>query len=250
MTEFNDFAKLLAEKSGEIIKKYHRTKVTIESKKDESPVTVADKAAEEVMRELIMKEFPEHGIIGEEFGKHNVAAEYQWVLDPIDGTKSFITGTVNFGTLIALLKNNEPVFGVINQPVLNDFMIGDGTVTTLNNEVVTMRELKNVNEATMLTSCYKDIGKYHDGSKFDKLMQQVKIFRTWGDAYGYSLLAAGFADIMVDAVMSLWDLAAIIPVIRGAGGIITDYYGEDPMTGNSILAANPDLHKQALALIK
>ncbi|PIP77763.1 MAG: histidinol-phosphatase, partial [Ignavibacteria bacterium CG22_combo_CG10-13_8_21_14_all_37_15] len=125
MNELKKFSKYLADESGKIIRSYFRTHIPVDSKADESPVTIADKTAEEKMRELIMKEFPQHGIIGEEFGTHNESAEYKWILDPIDGTKSFITGTVTFGTLIALTKNGEPVLGVINQPVLNEFLIGD-----------------------------------------------------------------------------------------------------------------------------
>jgi fructose-1,6-bisphosphatase/inositol monophosphatase family enzyme len=121
--DFKDFTKLLAIASGSVIKKYWRKQITINSKADESPVTIADKKAEEVMRELISKEFPEHGIIGEEFPPINETAEYKWILDPIDGTKSFICGTVTFGTLIALTRNDEPLLGVINQPILNEYLM-------------------------------------------------------------------------------------------------------------------------------
>ena len=158
MNEFKRFSKLLADESGKIIKKYFRTNLAIDSKLDDSPVTIADKTAEEVMRNLIMKEFPDHGILGEEFGKHNEGAEYQWVLDPIDGTKSFICGAQSFGTLIALLKNGEPILGVINQPVLNDFLIGDNEKTFLNENEVKVRKCDNIKNAVLLSTDHYAFG--------------------------------------------------------------------------------------------
>ena len=127
--EIIPFIKYLARKSADIIKNYYRMPIEIEKKADDSPVTIADKKTEEFLRESIIKEFPEHGILGEEFGEVNPDAEYKWVLDPIDGTKSFISGTPLFGTLIALLQNGNPVLGAINLPILNELLIGDGTLT-------------------------------------------------------------------------------------------------------------------------
>jgi histidinol phosphatase-like enzyme (inositol monophosphatase family) len=249
MKEFLPFVKLLAEESGKIIKNYFRTTISIESKADSSPVTIADKKAEEVMRQMIMKEFPDHGILGEEFGKHNEQSEFQWILDPIDGTKSFICGTVTFGTLIALLKNGEPVFGVINQPILNEFLIGDNYSAELNGQQVKVRECNNLSEAILLTTDHLHIEKYQDAAKFDSLIRKVKLYRNWGDCFGYYLVATGFADVMVDPVMSVWDSMAVIPVIRGAGGIITDYYGNDPVKGNSIIASSKGLHSEVIKIL-
>ncbi len=140
LSEFKDFAKHLSNLSGEIIKSYFRKQISIDSKHDSTPVTVADKKAEDLMRNEIMKQYPEHGILGEEFGIHNNDAEFQWVLDPIDGTKSFICGSVTFGTLIALVKNGQPVLGVINQPILNEFLIGDNKSAILNGDKVNVKE--------------------------------------------------------------------------------------------------------------
>lgn len=249
MKEFKDFAKLLSDKSGQIIKSYFRTNVAIDTKSDMSPVTIADKKAEETMRELIMKEFPEHGILGEEFGTYNEGAEYQWILDPIDGTKSFICGTVTFGTLIALLKNGQSVLGVINQPILNEFLIGDNDTALLNGASVKCRECNDLSTAVLLTTDHLNIEEYQNAQKFDKLMHQVKLYRNWGDCYGYYLVATGFADIMIDPVMSVWDTMALIPVIRGAGGIITDYQGGDAVTGNSVVAAAKGIHSKVINIL-
>jgi histidinol phosphatase-like enzyme (inositol monophosphatase family) len=246
---FKSFSKLLAEKSGEIIGNYFRKKIVIDSKQDQSPVTIADKKSEEIMRELIMKEFPEHGIIGEEFGKHNEDAEYQWILDPIDGTKSFICGAVTFGTLIALAKNGEPIIGVINQPILNEFLIGDNSSTELNGIKVSVRNCGNLSDAVLLTTDHLNIKKHQDIKKFEDLLTKIKLYRNWGDCYGYYLVATGFADVMIDPVMSIWDTMALIPVVKGAGGTITDYHGNDPVKGNSIIASSPGIHSAIIKLL-
>lgn len=248
--EFEPFFRLLAEESGAIIRKYFRTGVQTETKLDDSPVTIADRSAEEKIRELIMKEFPEHGILGEEFGIHNDGAEWQWILDPIDGTKSFICGTVTFGTLIALTRSGKPVLGLINQPVLNEFLIGDNNSAELNGVPVKVRNTGNLNQAVLLTTDHLNIAKYRDITAFENLMKNVKIYRNWGDCYGYYLLATGYADIMIDPIMHLWDTMAVIPVVKGAGGVITDYYGGNAETGDSVLASSPALHPEVLSYLR
>lgn len=249
LNELKTFSKILADESGKIILRYFRSKVNIETKNDESPVTIADKKAEEIMRLLISKEFPDHGILGEEFGVTNESAEYQWILDPIDGTKSFITGTVTFGTLIALLKNGQPVFGVINQPVLNEFLIGDNESAELNNVQVKVRECGKIENATLLTTDHLNIEKFQNSKAFENLMRRVKMYRQWGDCYGYYLVATGFADIMIDPIMSVWDTMALIPIIRGAGGKITDYQGNDPVRGNSTVATAGNIHEDVISVL-
>lgn len=249
MNELKAFCKELADASGKIIKGYFRNEITIETKKDASPVTIADKKAEEIMREMIMKHYPGHGIIGEEFGKHNPGAEYQWVLDPIDGTKSFVCGAVTFGTLIALTKNGEPILGVINQPVLDEFLIGDNETSLLNGKQVKTRSCPALKDAVLLTTDHLNIAKYQDKGKFDNLISTVKLYRSWGDCYGYYLLATGYADIMIDPAMSIWDLMALIPVVKGAGGIITDYHGNSAAHGTSIIAAVKEIHSEVIRML-
>jgi myo-inositol-1(or 4)-monophosphatase len=249
MKEFKLFAKQLALASGKLICNYYRTNISVEKKADESPVTIADKKAEELMRKLIMKEYPEHGIVGEEFGIYNPGAEYKWILDPIDGTKSFICGTPLFGTLIALTKNNEPIIGVINHPILKEFLIGDNNSAQLNGLHIKIKDVQSLSEAVLLTTDYFLIEKYKNINLFNALTKQVRLTRTWGDCYGYYLLAAGYAQIMIDPIMSLWDLMALIPIVKGAGGIITDYEGNDPAKGNSIVAATPNIHKSVINIL-
>ena len=249
LKEFKQFCKLLSVESGKIIKDYFRTKLDLETKSDDTPVTIADKKAEETMRNMIMKEFPDHGILGEEFGNYNEDAEYRWVLDPIDGTKSFVCGTITFGTLIALLKNGEPILGVINQPVLDEYLIGDNESAQLNGETVQLRKCNSLDEAVLLTTDHLAIYNYQNGPRFEELIRKVKLYRQWGDCYGYYLLATGYADIMIDPIMSTWDSMALIPVIKGAGGMISDYSGKSPVSGNSIVASTVELHPEVIELL-
>jgi myo-inositol-1(or 4)-monophosphatase len=250
LKEYTLFAQNLAEISAKIIKGYFRANITIDTKADQSPVTIADKKAEELMRSTIMKNFPEHGIIGEEFGNYNENSEYQWILDPIDGTKSFICGAITFGTLIALTKNGKPILGIINQPVLNECLIGDNETAKLNGVKVNVRNQSELSDSVLLTTDHLNIQKYQNIDKFNILIHRVKLYRNWGDCYGYYLVATGFADIMIDPVMSVWDSMALIPVIRGAGGTITDYQGNDPVAGKSIIAAgSAGVHKEVIKIL-
>lgn len=242
LKEFEKICYLLADESGKIIKHYFRQNVNIDYKSDDSPVSTADLKAEEVMRKIIEKEFPEHGILGEEFGHTRPEAEYQWILDPIDGTKSFVCGCPLFGTLIALTKNGEPILGVINLPMLNEFLIGDNYSTKLNGEILKIRDCKEIKSATLLFTDLINIEKYQDIVKFKKLISMVKLYRDLGDCYGYYLLCTGFADLMIDPIMNFWDVAAVIPIVKGAGGIITDFQGNNKSQLTSVVASSKDIH--------
>ncbi|PTY06459.1 histidinol-phosphatase [Opitutaceae bacterium EW11] len=247
---YRTFLVELAERSGDFIRPYFADHaVAVETKSDASPVTIADRGAEELMRKLIAKRFPDHGVIGEEFGEDRPQAEWVWVLDPIDGTKSFMTACPLFGTLIALLHNGQPVLGAIHQPVLRQLAIGDGASATLNGKPIRARATSQLSDATLLTSDVLNLAKYQNGAACDRLASQVKLYRTWGDCYGYLLLASGWADIMLDPIMNPWDIAALIPIVRGAGGVITDWQGGDPMAGSSIVAATKPLHSQVLDIL-
>ena len=233
----------LAAQSGDFIRPFFGSPdLVVETKSDATPVTLADRGAEELMRGLIQKKFPSHGVMGEELGNDRADAEFVWVLDPIDGTKSFISGVPLWGTLIALLHRGQPVLGVIHQPILKQLMIGDDVTTTLNGRAVRVRPMARIEDATLLTTNVQSPAKYQNGPAFDSLAARAKLFRTWGDCYGYLLVAGGWADVMCDPIMNPWDIAALIPVIRGAGGIITDWQGRDPVNAKSIVAAGPALH--------
>ena len=252
LKEMNPFIKEITKHTSQIIKQYYRKEIVVDYKADHSPVTIADKKVEEYIVQRITKKFPDHKILGEESGMINAgsSSKYEWVIDPIDGTKSFIHGVPLFGTLLALLENNEPIFGVYHNPILDDLLIGDNFICLYNDQPVTVRDCKDLSDALILTTDHFLIGEYHQQTTFDHLVKQCKLYRTWADAYGYFLLAAGYADIMLDPIMSKWDLMALIPIIRGAGGMITDYHGNNPALGNSIVAAAPKIHKKVIEMLK
>lgn len=249
LKEFTEFISTLAEKSGEIIKPYFaQADLAIEIKEDQTLVTQADRQAEAVMRDLIRKRYPEHGILGEEFGQENTSAEFVWTLDPIDGTISFARGCPLFGTLIGLLHGGKPILGAINHPVLNQLCIGNNTETTLNGRTVRLQATGHLSEAMLLTTDIASIGN-HRRKGFEELLKRVRLYRTWGDCYGYLLVASGGADIMLDPMMNPWDILPLVPIIQGANGVITTWSGTDASQGDSCVVANKILHSQVLEIL-
>jgi histidinol phosphatase-like enzyme (inositol monophosphatase family) len=249
LKEFTEFIYTLAEKSGEIIKPYFaQADLAIEIKEDQTLVTHADRQAEAVMRDLIRKRYPQHGILGEEFGPENASAEFVWILDPIDGTFSFARGCPLFGTLIGLLHSGEPILGAINHPVLNQLCIGNNSETTLNGRAIRLRETCDLSEAMLLTTDIESIGN-HRRKGLEELLKRTRLYRTWGDCYGYLLVASGGADIMLDPMMNPWDILPLVPIIQGANGVITTWSGTDASQGDSCVVANKTLHPQVLQIL-
>ena len=232
-----------------MILQYYDTNINEETKQDDTPVTIADQRLEELIREKIVSTFPEHGIIGEEFGSERTDSEFVWVIDPIDGTKSFLSGVPLFGTLIGLIHQDQPVMGVFYQPILDKTMIGDGKKTFLNDMPVRCSSVDSIQNAKLMVTDINDIQKYQNLTNFLNLMAQIKLTRTWGDCFGYYLLAQGSADIMLDPIVSVWDTTAIIPIIMGAGAKITDWKGKSPINGNSLVAASCEIHDEVLSIL-
>ncbi len=243
------FARRLADESAQVIKHYFHHGFAVELKADQTPVTVADRQAETVMRELITREFPDHGILGEEFGHDRPDARYQWVLDPIDGTKSFVAGSYLYGTLIALLEDGRPILGVINQPIIGHLLIGTGTETRLNDQLVTVRPCREINEAFLVSTYHNEVGEYQNAARYGALVEQVWRYRTWGDCHGYYLLATGGVDIMTDPILNEWDLMALIPIIEGAGGRITDWHGNAVIGGSGAVATAGAIHDAVIRVL-
>ena len=244
-----EFIRLLAEESGALIRRYFRSGYSVDSKTDETPVTIADRQAEERMRELIRQRYPSHGILGEEYGHHQPEAPFQWVLDPIDGTKNFISHGYLFGTLIALVHEQKALLGAIHQPILQDLLIGDGGTAWLNGDPVRVRACAGIEDAVFLTTDHYNVANFHNGPAFEKVAQRAALYRTWGDCHGYYLVAVGGADVMTDPVMNFWDRAALVPIIEGAGGRITDWQGGDPLYGNGVIASGGDIHEELIRLL-
>jgi inositol-phosphate phosphatase / L-galactose 1-phosphate phosphatase / histidinol-phosphatase len=242
----------LADAARPIVARHFRTPVVIDDKSDKSPVTIADRDAEAAMRALLAQAVPEHGVFGEEHGAERTDAEYVWVLDPIDGTKAFITGLPIFGTLIALLHRGKPVLGVIDQPVLGERWLGTaGQSSTLNGKPIRVRPCEALERAYMYsTAPLMSPGELEN--RHATLAKQVKLFRWGGDCYAYGLLAAGHVDLVVENSLKLYDFAALVPVIKGAGGLITDWRGQelDMNSDGSVLAAgDPAIHRAASQIL-
>ncbi len=224
----------LAETAGAAIRPYFRAEFGLESKSDATPVTLADRAAEAAIRVILESERPGDGIIGEEYGTVREAASRQWVIDPIDGTTSFVAGRPIFGTLIALMEDGWPVLGLIDQPILKERWIGAvGHPTTFNGVPVKTRSCPDLAQAILSTTspnCFSA----HEGEHFMALAAKTAHRRLiWGgDCYNYALLASGHIDIVVEAGLKIHDFAALIPVVEGAGGMMCDWAGE-PLNSES-----------------
>jgi histidinol phosphatase-like enzyme (inositol monophosphatase family) len=246
--ELVDLAHRLADAARPIVRRYFRSRLTVDDKTDASPVTVADREAESAMRTLLTAHVPQHGVFGEEHGAVRTDAEYVWVLDPIDGTKAFITGLPIFGTLIALLHRGRPVMGIIDQPILGERWLGiDGERSTFNGQPIGVRACCDLGQAYMYSTAPIMFSGAMEQRHAD-LTQRVKLFRWGGDCYAYGLLAAGHVDLVVENSLKLYDFAALVPVIKGAGGLITDWLGRelDMHSDGSVLAAgDAALHRQA-----
>ncbi|MBV9686783.1 MAG: histidinol-phosphatase, partial [Alphaproteobacteria bacterium] len=221
------FAATLADAAGEIIRPYFRKPLAVDDKPDLSPVTVADRAAEEVMRSLIESRFPEHGIVGEEFGRIRDDAEFVWVLDPIDGTKSFISAVPLFGTLIALTRDRRPILGIIDQPISRERWVGvAGRTTSFNGAVVHSRACSALATATLFATT-PDMFKGADADTFARVSTAVKLTRFGADCYAHGLVASGFIDLVLEAGLKPYDFCAMVPIVEGAGGIATDRRAAD-----------------------
>jgi inositol-phosphate phosphatase/L-galactose 1-phosphate phosphatase/histidinol-phosphatase len=242
----------LADAAGGAIRPYFRRPLAVHDKADLSPVTAADRAAEAAMRSLIERRFPEHGIIGEEFGRLRDAAEFVWVLDPIDGTKSFISGVPLFGTLIALTRDTRPVLGIIDQPISCERWVGTtGRPTTFNGTAVRCRSCPGLGAATLFATS-PDMFKPGDGAAFARVSQAVKLTRFGADCYAYGLLSSGFIDLVLEASLKPYDFCAMVPIVRGAGGVATDWRGADLnliSDGRVLVAGDPRTHQAALAML-
>ncbi len=223
----------LADAAGAAIRPLYRAAFTQESKADASPVTEADRAAEAAMRHILSAEAPRDGIIGEEYGTERPSASRQWVLDPIDGTISFMAGRPIFGTLIALMEGGFPVLGIIDQPVSGERWVGaTGMATTLNGREVSTRRCRALSDA-VLASTGPQYFDDHAAEHFMALAAKTSRRTVWGgDCYNYGLLAAGHLDVVVETGLKLYDFAALVPVVEGAGGTMCDWNG-DPLHGES-----------------
>ncbi|MCH2038997.1 MAG: histidinol-phosphatase [Rickettsiales bacterium] len=255
MKEFVEFANHLADVSAEPIRNYYHNDFEIEHKQDNTPVTIADKKAEAVIRKAINHTFPQHGIIGEEYGNENTDADYVWVLDPIDGTVSFTIGRPIFATLIALLKNNKPVLGVVNQPITNDRWIGGVDVKAHRNDALIQVSQNTLLADAVIATTGPNYFTAKEWERFQLVSTKTRRVVYGGDCYNYALLASGTIDVIIESGLNVYDYAALIPLVKAAGGVITDWEGQEIIchtsgTKSIIAAANDTLLKQALEALR
>ena len=248
--KYIDFARDTAIRAGGVTLDYFRKGIRVENKSDMSPVTVADRETEQFIRREIQKKFPGHGIIGEEFGVDDSGSPFRWIIDPIDGTKSFIRGIPLYTVLIALEYEGEPVIGVIHNPFMNETVwAASGTGCFFNGTRCRVGEKENIGDALVLVTDCAHCAKNHPGF-FSRLMQISGQCRTWGDAYGYLMVATGRADAMIDPVLKIWDVAPLRPIITEAGGAFTDIHGSAAVYPESAVAANKAIHDSIINLMK
>jgi histidinol-phosphatase len=260
--DFIPFVERLAKVSGEAIMPFFRASFAMEDKSAGGvfdPVTEADRAAETAMRRLIGEAFPHHGVIGEEFADEDAEAEYVWVLDPIDGTKSFVSGLPLWGTLIGLLHRGVPVYGLMNQPFTRERFFGDGRAAYWTGHGadgapvkrrLRARPCEGLDHATLMTTSPKLIPE-DLRPRYETVEARTLLARYGGDCYAYCMLAAGHVDLVIEAALNAYDIVALIPIIEGAGGIVTSWDGGDPSKGGAIVAAgDARVHEQALEFLR
>ena len=254
--DFAAFVDELAAVSGDAILPFFRTALGIDNKAAQGfdPVTAADRAAEQAMRTLIRRKFPAHGIIGEEFGPERADAEYVWVLDPIDGTKSFISGMPAWGTLIALARAGQPVYGMMHQPFTRERFTGDSRSAYYRGPVgareLHVRPCERIADAILFTTSPR-LMRADDRAAFARVEDAVRLSRYGGDCYAYCMLAAGHVDLVIETELKPYDILPLIPIITGAGGIVSTWEGEPAENGGRVVAAgDARMHAAALEILR
>lgn len=243
--ELLDAAIEIARIGGEHTLNYFKKDIHIISKDDDTPVTIADRETEQILRKEILSRYPDHGIVGEEFGTTNEGSNVTWVLDPIDGTKSFIHGVPFYTTLIGVLMDNEPVVGIIYAPALDELCAaGIGLGATFNGEPCHVSETKELSEATFLVTEIDRFRQMGQQELFQELLDRTRLHRTWGDAYGHMMVATGRADLMYDPELNIWDAAALLPVVQEAGGVFSDVSGEQTIHSGNGYSTNEFLYPE------
>ncbi|MBM3491436.1 MAG: histidinol phosphate phosphatase [Alphaproteobacteria bacterium] len=246
------FADRLGDAARRVIRRRFRTPIAVDIKADASPVTLADKEAEQAIRRLIGRHYPSHGIQGEEFGISRPEAEWRWIVDPIDGTKSFMTGSPLFGTLIALMRRGRPVLGLMEQPILEErWLAHGGQPTTLNGQRIRPRRCPRLAEAVLYTSGLEYF-QGHGEAGLRRLMAECRLTRFSADCYALGLMTLGFVDLVIEPRVHPHDYAALVPIVENAGGAMTDWQGRKlgyDRVGDFVAVGDRRLLAPALALL-
>lgn len=253
LLEFKMFANQLADAAAEAIAPYFRTELAVDDKGGRlfDPVTAADRAAERAMRALIQQHYPTHGILGEEEDAVPSQNGLTWVLDPIDGTRAFITGLPLWGTLIALNDGTAPVLGVMNQPFTGERYSGDSRGAWRNNVALKTREGVALSSARLMCTTPDMFDTEARRQAFEQVAREARLVRFGGDCYAYCMLASGFVDVIIEASLQPYDVQALIPIVEGAGGVMTAWDGSSAQQGGAVIACgDAALHAQLVALLR
>lgn len=252
IAEYLSFAHRLADASGDVIRPHFRECIDVDNKRpgDFDPVTIADRDAEAAIRALIEETYPDHAILGEEHGKRDGNA-YTWVLDPIDGTRSFITGFLTWGTLIALSHEGLPILGIMDQPITGERFVGTPEGAYLGERKLQVRPCAALGDAVLISTTPDMFDAKEELPAFQRVESRVKLRRWGGDCYSYCMLAHGFVDLVIEASMKPYDIQALIPIVEGAGGIVTTWDGAPAANGGRLIAAGDRrVYDEAIALLQ
>jgi histidinol phosphatase-like enzyme (inositol monophosphatase family) len=234
-----DAAGALARVMGDVAMRHYKSNISVEFKRDGSPVTAADREAERRAREWVEARFPEDGVLGEEFGESRPGARRRWIIDPIDGTKSFVRGVPLWGSLVAIAEGEQVLAGAMYCPPVGESVAAaTGLGCWWNGSRCRVSTVSDLSHATLLTTDDRFPTNTGRRARFDALAQRVAVSRSWGDCYGYLLVATGRAEIMVDDIVSAWDAAALLPIVTESGGVFTDWRGRPTAFGGSAIATN------------
>jgi histidinol-phosphatase len=248
--ELMEFAVELAHGAGAITLKYFRKDPETTTKADGSFVTIADREAEAYLRKRILERFPNDGIIGEEEGETLGTSPRRWILDPIDGTFAFVHGVPFYGVLIAVEIDREPAVGVVNIAALDEIVYAaKGTGCFWNGKAARVSSVASLENSLLLCTDFAACHQFGFGAASDELQRRAKTSRTWGDCYGYVLLASGRAEVMLDPVMNLWDCAALLPIVEEAGGTFSDWRGERTISGGNVVATNGHVLDEVMSIV-
>jgi histidinol-phosphatase len=249
LRDLRDFAADVAWQAGKLTLRYFQSNFTTEYKADQSPVTIADRESERLMRELIEARYPTHSILGEEEGETRPGATYRWIIDPIDGTKTFVRGVPLYAVLVGLERDGEPVVGAINIPAMGELLhAARGEGCTWNGRRARVSGVASLRDALLLCTDAESMTKEGRGADYRRMAAATKLQRSWGDGYGYVLVATGRAEVMLDPIVSVWDCAALLPVVTEAGGTFTDWSGTPTIHSGEAIATNGLVYDQLIAL--
>jgi histidinol phosphatase-like enzyme (inositol monophosphatase family) len=245
-----DFANQLAWEAGKITLRHFQTGLRPDIKADDSPVTAADRESEQFMRAAIAARYPGHAILGEEYGETNPGASHRWILDPIDGTRTFVRGVPLYGVMVGLERAGEPVLGVVNMPALGEIVhAAQGLGCHWNGRRCRVSGVATLSEALLVSTGVTGYERHGKGESWGRLVEAAGMLRTWADCYGYLLVATGRAEVALDPIMSVWDCAALLPILEEAGGTFTNWRGERTIWGGEAIATNGAVRDEVMGLL-